>query len=165
MSFWIFSHVDNIHSSKLKDYSCTNYLLLWGLAQAGALARASYNILKLKDYSCTNYLLLWELAQAGALARASYNILSQYMGSRLCKPTVCARPGGHHRQMEAQSSVSHLMGYVYLIFFIVVVCIYGYKAEAFLFCFSFFGVSLYSSFSYVVSMFSSDRGAGGHPRF
>jgi hypothetical protein len=52
-------------------------------------------------------------AQAGALARASYNILSRYVGSRLCKPTVCARPGGHHRQMEAWSHVSRLMGYAY----------------------------------------------------
>jgi hypothetical protein len=47
-------------------------------------------------------------AQAGALARASYNILSRYVGSRLCKPTVCARPGGHRRQMEARSCVSCL---------------------------------------------------------
>ena len=35
--------------------------------------------------------------------RASYNILSRYVGSRLRKPTVCARPSGHRRQMEAQS--------------------------------------------------------------
>jgi hypothetical protein len=52
-------------------------------------------------------------AQAGALARASYNILSQYVGSRLCKPTVCTRPGGHRRQMEARSRISRLMGYAY----------------------------------------------------
>ncbi len=50
-------------------------------------------------------------AQAGAFARASYNILSRYVGSRLCNTTVSARPGGHHRQMEAQSRVSRLMGY------------------------------------------------------
>ncbi len=31
----------------------------------------------------------------------------------LCKPTVCTRPGGHHRQMEARSPVSRLMGYAY----------------------------------------------------
>ena len=52
-------------------------------------------------------------AQAGALARASYNILSRYVGSRLCKPTVCTRPGGHRRQMEARSRVSRLTGYAY----------------------------------------------------
>jgi hypothetical protein len=35
------------------------------------------------------------------------------VGSRLCKSTVCARPGGHRRQMEARSHVSRLTGYVY----------------------------------------------------
>ncbi len=50
-------------------------------------------------------------AQAGALARANYNILSQYMGSRLRKPTVCTRPGGHRRQMEAWPRISCWMGY------------------------------------------------------
>jgi hypothetical protein len=45
--------------------------------------------------------------------RASYNTLSRYVGNRLCKTTVCARPGGHCRQMEAQFHVSCLMGYAY----------------------------------------------------